>query len=212
MTRPENVLDFWFGEPDDDPDRFTVDLARWFEPDTKFDRIIAEKFGAAIGQAASDELTGWKDTTRGRLALIILLDQFPRNVFRGTGKAFAFDERAVQLCVEGLDARADRELSTVERLFFYLPLLHSECSLHQKRSVACFWRLAAEGGPLSAELRKWVRLARAHRFIIAIFGRFPHRNAAVRRRTTRSERLFLFSCRLRTWLGDKVASAYNRRS
>jgi uncharacterized protein (DUF924 family) len=210
--KPEDVLNFWFGGAARDAAGLAVDLARWFNPDPQFDRLIGERFGHAIGRAARGEFAAWELTARGRLALIILFDQFPRNVFRRTGQAFMFDKRAVELAMEGLEANVDDELPTIERLFFYLPLLHSESASDQKRSVACFRHLASEAGLLSGEMQQWFRLARNHRLIITVFGRFPHRNLMLQRRSTMSERLFLFSCRLRRSMGSTLASLRRRQS
>ena len=192
MTGPESVLAFWFAGGSANDADLGPHLSRWFGRDAALDRSIAARFGAALEQAGRGELDGWAQTARGRLALIILLDQFSRNVFRDSGRAFAFDAQAARLCIEGLERSADHDLRPVERLFFYLPLLHSERAADHARGVACFARLAAEAtGPQQHHFIDWLRIARRSRRVIGWFGRYPHRNAVLGRRSSVPERLFL---------------------
>ncbi len=198
MTDPGDVLRFWFADSLAADAELGPHMRRWFGQDPAFDQAIAGRFGAVIRRAGSGELDGWKATARGRLALIILLDQLTRNAFRGSAAAFAFDPEALRLCAEGLASGADRELAPVERQFFYLPLLHSEQLADQRRSIACFKTLAAEArGPQGRHFTAWIRIARRSRWIIAAFGRFPHRNAVLGRRSTLPEAGFLAAKRLR---------------
>ncbi len=186
MIGPEDVLSFWF----DREDRFRV----WFGADPAFDIECRERFGAAVEAAAQGRHGDWAATPRGRLALVILMDQLPRNIFRGSGRSFAYDAEARALVLEGLERGDDRVLATVERGFFYLPLEHAEDAALQALSVRCFERLHAEASPdergMTASLLDY---AERHRRVIDRFGRFPHRNALVGRETTAEERAFLAS-------------------
>jgi uncharacterized protein (DUF924 family) len=197
ITTPEDVLRFWFAGH---WSTATMDhhQRRWFGRDAAFDGAILTRFGHDIRAAAAGDHDGWADTPRGRLALIIVMDQLTRNAFRASAEAYALDPRAAGLSIEGVARGLDRALAPIERMFFYLPLLHSERLADQERGVACFRRLSAEAtGPQARYFRAWLRLARRHRRIIAWFGRFPHRNAIIGRRTTLQERFFLFYRRLR---------------
>ena len=180
MTTPEDVLTYWFAPG---PER----TARWFRGDAATDADVRRRFASTLESAAHGELDGWAATPRGRLALIVVLDQFSRNVHRGTARAFAQDAHALALCVAGLARGDDRALAPEERAFFYLPLEHAEDAAMQARSVACFEALAAE----APEQSGFVDYAREHRDVIARFGRFPHRNAILGRRSTPDEEAFL---------------------
>ncbi|MGD9763814.1 MAG: DUF924 family protein [Candidatus Binatia bacterium] len=185
----EAVLDFWFGDRGDDAAERTQ---RWFTPDPAFDAEIRDRFGALICAAAQRELDGWAASPRGRLALILLLDQFPRNVYRGQREAFASDAHALSLALAGIDFGVDRALGTRERAFFYLPLGHAEDPAMQDRAVTAVRQLVAESpAALRGEVEEFLRFARAHRDIIARFGRFPHRNAALGRASTADEKAYL---------------------
>src|SRR5690606_119569 len=134
----------------------------------------------------------WLAPPRGRLALVILIDQFSRNLFRGDARAFAHDALARRWVSEGLDAGADRALRAIERVFFYLPLEHSESLADQQRSVALFERLCADVPPaLQGTFAGYLDYAVRHRDVIVRFGRFPHRNASLGRATTPEEAEFL---------------------
>ncbi len=193
--RAADVLRFWFG------DSIAADVAldhherRWFRADPAFDDTIRRRFTDLMEVGGAGELNDWTRTPSGRLALIVLLDQFPRNAFRGSAEAYSFDARARAICHEGLAARADRGLAPIERLFFYLPLMHSEHLADQRQSVACFARLSAEAEPRSAAFfAAWTRRARRQRAIVWMFGRFPHRNAALCRTAGIGERVYLRMC------------------
>jgi len=201
MTEAEQVLEFWFGDslrPDAD---LRPHLARWFGRNAALDRSIGERFGLLITRASGGACNDWARTPRGRLALIVVLDQFTRNAFRDSPRAYCGDPLAVRLCLEGLRSGADRALRPVERLFFYLPLLHAEARRAQAHSLACFRRLAAEStGIQRRHFSEWLRTARRCRWVIACFGRYPHRNAVLGRRSTLAERGFLRAGRtVRRW-------------
>ncbi len=192
MTK-EAVLDFWFGEirdgyPIEDRDKL------WWMGGPEVDRQIKGHFGKLVRDAANDLCESWKKTPRGRLALILLLDQFPRNIFRGTANAFAYDQQALSVCLDGLALGQDRKLATIERCFFYMPLEHSENLQHQNRCVHLFSELANSAKPERRKrMREYLGYAEQHRQIIERFGRFPHRNAILNRTSTPEESLFLSS-------------------
>jgi uncharacterized protein (DUF924 family) len=186
------VLDFWFGglmegEPVP-PERFNL----WFGGARTTDRQIRERFAADVERAGAGEYDGWRVFPRGTLALLILLDQFPRNIYRGSPRAYDFDGRARELCLAGLDEGQDRELNTVQRAFFYLPLEHAEDIALQQRSEAAFAELLRQApGPLRETCRNFLDYAERHRAIIERFGRFPHRNSPLSRPSTAEEAAFL---------------------
>jgi uncharacterized protein (DUF924 family) len=169
----EEVLAFWF-----DP----ANRERWFERDPAFDAEIARRFAPSIEDAAAGRLDAFAGEPRGALALCVLLDQFPRNVWRGTPRAFAQDEAARRVADRAVAAGLDRGLPPEQRLFLYLPFEHSESLADQERSVALMAGLG------DAE---WLDYARRHRDVIARFGRFPHRNEILGRASTPEEEAFL---------------------
>lgn len=177
------VLSFWFGEPGSAD--YLRPRALWFTKSDATDRLIAERFGPVIERALAGEHDDWAATPRGALALVIVLDQFTRNVFRGTPRAFAGDPRALAIATRLVDTSRDLALAPVERWFVYMPLEHSERLLDQYESVRLFERLAADG--LDAPL-DW---ARRHFEVVRRFGRFPHRNAILSRESTSEEIEFL---------------------
>jgi uncharacterized protein (DUF924 family) len=186
------ILDFWFGSPllQDWPDSDRNSL--WFGGGEVLDARIRTNFGALLEQALVRGLREWEQPVQARLALILLLDQFSRNVYRGTAQAFAGDGRAQQLVVESLDQGDDRRLPTVGRVFLYMPLMHAEDLSLQEICVNRFRALhEASTGPVQTALEGNLRAAIEHRDIVARFGRFPHRNAALGRTDTAQEKAFL---------------------
>ena len=185
----DEILAFWFPEEDTDEGA----ARRWFTRDDAFDESIRTRFGALVEQALAGELGGeWAATPRGRLAHVLLLDQFTRNLFRGSPRAFAGDARARALTLDGIERGDDLALPLPQRVFFYLPLEHAEDLSLQERSVALFERLAQKA-PAAARARydNYADYARRHRDAIAQFGRFPHRNAVLGRATTPDEQAYL---------------------
>ncbi len=174
------VLDFWFGSPRG-PRR--VD---WFRKTRLFDEEIRARFLPLCNAAAQERLCAWQETSDGALALLVLLDQFPRNLFRETPRAFASDGQARSVAAHLLEKRWDEALSPVERMFAYLPYEHSESLADQERSMSLL-------GPLAAfpETPDCLDYSRRHWEIIKRFGRFPHRNAALGRSSTPEEIEFL---------------------
>jgi uncharacterized protein (DUF924 family) len=156
--------------------------SQWFRKDADFDRAITAQFGAAHAAAAAGRLSGWEATPEGALALLILLDQFPRNMFRDSARAFATDLLARAVADRAIAHGFDTRVPEAERVFFYLPFEHSESLADQERSLA-LWRQTGSG-----EIDKYAQI---HADIIRRFGRFPHRNALLGRATTPEEQAFL---------------------
>jgi uncharacterized protein (DUF924 family) len=173
------VLDFWFGAPDS-RERGRPRKA-WFEKSEIFDAEIRRRFLGAWERAARGELQSWLATPLASLALIVVLDQFPRNMFRGAARAFSSDSPALAAARSAIARGFDRLLSQAERGFAYLPFEHAEDLAAQRRSLALFEGLG----------RERIEYARRHFEIIARFGRFPHRNAALGRPSTAEEIEFL---------------------
>ncbi|QNF14035.1 DUF924 domain-containing protein [Aeromonas jandaei] len=187
------LLDFWFGDPTDDTLRAKRQAPLWWGKSSETDALLARHFGAQAEAAANGELADWAELPHGRLALILLLDQLPRNIHRGTPTAFARDPLAREQCLKGLSLGMDRQLSPLERVFFYLPLAHAESREQQARSVALFEELAAEQAhsPANETFAGFADFARRHQVIIERFGRFPHRNDILGRTSTPEEATFL---------------------
>lgn len=180
LTVEERLLGFWFGQPGG-PDT-AVFKPWWFERNDALDATLIALFSQDAGAAAAGRLDDLIDSPRGALTLVLLLDQIPRNIWRGHAKAFAADARAREVATDILRRGYDRGYTEVERLFAYLPFEHSEDLTDQDRSLALFERL---GNPV------YYDYALRHHAIIARFGRFPHRNAALGRQTTPEEAVFL---------------------
>ncbi|MGU5715654.1 DUF924 family protein [Aeromonas taiwanensis] len=187
------LLDLWFGDDADDVTRATRQAPLWWGKSSDTDALLTSRFGELAKAAAAGELAHWADNPAGRLALILLLDQLPRNLHRGTPAAFAQDARAREICLKGLSLGVDKGLSPLARVFFYLPLEHAESREQQARSVALFEALADEeaAGPAQSTFAGFADFARRHQVIIERFGRFPHRNAILGRASTEEEAAFL---------------------
>ena len=171
---------FWFGPPPH------AERPEWFRKDDAFDALIRVRYGAAIETALTGGFEAWSATPRGAIARILLLDQFTRNVFRGTPRAFAGDPLALEIAGRAIDAGYERELDVYERWFLYLPFEHSESLAVQERSLELTSRLARETG--FDEPFVW---AEKHAVIVRRFGRYPHRNAILGRESTPEEIAFL---------------------
>lgn len=192
MLQIDDVLDFWFGPGGKSDAAARERLELWFGGSEETDRLIRERFAADLERAAAGGYDTWVEGPRGALALIILLDQFPRNIHRGSPRAYACDERSLALCLSGMARRFPRCLSVVERAFFFLPLEHAEDLRMQNRSVRAFEELLNEAPPASKKLcAGFLDYAVRHREIIERFGRFPHRNAVLGRPSTPEEEAFL---------------------
>ena len=173
MDGIQDVLEFWFS-----------DEARsaWFQSSPAFDQTIRKRFGELFARAATGELKTWQTSAEGCLALSILLDQIPRNMFRGDPRAFATDDRALAVAEHALAQGFDRELASEEKQFLYLPFMHSESLANQLRALALFE---------SQGMDENRRFAEEHVAIIRRFGRFPHRNAIFGRPSTEAETEYL---------------------
>ncbi len=186
---PEGVLDFWFGPAGSSP---LANSDKWYTKSDAFDREIRERFVDALELAARGALDGWKATPRGRLALVILLDQFSRNMFRGTPRSFAEDARACGIALEAMAAGDEQVLATVLRSFLYMPLEHSEDIEIQRKCVEAFVRLRKDApNDLEEFADNVLDYAKKHAAIIERFGRFPHRNVILGRSSTPEEVEFL---------------------
>lgn len=184
MASITEILNFWFGAPGSE----TAGKRRkeWFQKDSAFDQEIQSRFLSAYEQAAAGQLDAWQETPRGALALVLLFDQFPRNMFRGTPRAFATDPQALAVAQRTIAQGFDQQLPPVQRQFFYFPLEHSEKLEHQRQAVERF--AAIKDDPETADSYPY---AVRHCEIIERFGRFPHRNQILGRETTPEEAQFL---------------------
>ena len=192
QARIDAVLSFWFEEKELSAPQIDGRLDVWFGEDPIFDEQIQSQFASDVDQASDGKLDHWAHTPRGRLALIILLDQFRRNIHRGTAEAYAQDRRALKLCVEGAMEKKDKGLSPIQRAFFYMPLQHAESRKVQEKSVAIFNRLADAVSPTYVETFMTIaQFAELHRDIVHQFGRFPHRNDVLKRPNTPEEEEYL---------------------
>lgn len=190
----QKILRFWFGESSSDPATITARMGFWFGADPAGDECMREKWAGTVVDALSGKLDTMGDTPSGRLALILLLDQFPRNLFRGTARAFEKDGRARYLMRDGMSRLMDMELSPIERCFFYMPLQHSEFLEDQESSVSRYSQLVTEVASEHREIfENFLRHAQQHLEVIARFGRFPHRNSILNRLSTAEEQEYLAS-------------------
>ncbi|WP_434386337.1 DUF924 family protein [Melittangium boletus] len=185
MIRPDDVLSFWFG-PVSDPEAHQP-RAHWFQRDEAFDAACAQRLTEAHEQAAKGQLDTWKDEPRSALALVLLLDQVPRNLYRDTARAYATDAQARAVARHALARGLDVPLPPVWRWFLYLPFEHSEDLNDQRLSVSLF-ELPGRSDEVHTQTAEY---ARRHRDIIERFGRFPHRNGALGRESTPEEVAFL---------------------
>jgi uncharacterized protein (DUF924 family) len=192
METAATIREFWFGNNLADPDLARSRAGLWWQKDAQIDRHIADRFESWVIKAANRELDRWLATPTGCLALILLTDQFPRNIYRNTSQAFAHDPLARSWCTQGIQTGADLQLHPIERLFFYLPLEHSESLADQDRSVALLQSLAIAVEPsVRSTFEDFTTFAIRHRDIIARFDRFPHRNAILGRESSPAEIAFL---------------------
>jgi len=184
-AQAKDVLDFWFLAPDNPA--HGQSRAEWFRKDDAFDAQIRERFGALIDTAINGGLRDWAATPRGALAQILLLDQFTRNVYRGTPRAFAGDAQALELAIALTQDGQDQQLEPTLRAFVYMPFEHAEDLVMQARAVELFQLLTQSREGFESMLD----YAQRHQEVIARFGRFPHRNAILGRDSTPEEAAFL---------------------
>ena len=188
-VEPDSVLEFWFGN---DLESLAARAKLWFEPTEEFDLEISSRFSSAPEQAQRGELDEWRAAPASALALVIVLDQFPRNLYRGTARAFEFDPLALEVALEAIAGGFDRELHAIQRGFFYLPLEHAEDVELQIRSVRLYEKLLTEAPTaLRSRFEESLQYAQRHLEVIQRFGRFPHRNKVLGRSPTPEETRYL---------------------
>jgi len=185
------LISDWFGETLTDPATIPDRMGWWFSADQQRDDQLATRYKALVEECAAGRLYRWLDDPEGRLALILALDQLPRNLFRGTPRAFAQDPYTAALCLAAAHTGQDQELLPVQRAFLYMPLQHMEDLQAQEAGVQLYDRLAAENPQWPVFAEGFAPFARVHRDIIARFGRFPHRNAILGRESTTEEAEYL---------------------
>ncbi len=189
---PQSVLDFWLGDAPGDPARADAREKFWFEASPATDVAVRERFAAAIEAAARGELAHWAQDPRSALALVVLLDQFPRNVWRGSPRAFAYDSEALETATAAVAAGHLDRLTPIEQAFLILPFEHSESVEAQRECVRLSERIArAAPSAWQPVLATYSNYARQHLALIERFGRFPHRNQALGRTSTPEELAFL---------------------
>lgn len=196
--KAQDVLGYWFGTRPYGAASVAHHARLWFgdpaapELTPQTDELLRERFGELLLAARRGDLASWESGPRRRLALIVVLDQLSRNIYRGTPQAFAQDDYALRLTVSGMQVGADAALDPIERIFFYMPLMHAESLEVQEESVSAFRRLLEEApAELHEHFDGCAKYAVLHRDIIARFGRFPHRNALLGRDNTPEEGLYL---------------------
>jgi uncharacterized protein (DUF924 family) len=174
------ILNFWFGDPSSSD--YGQPQPHWFNSTPELDQNVRDTFGHSYEQASKGELDEFKKTPEGSLALILIFDQFSRNMFRGTPQVYAMDTQAVEIAKEAIQMGFDQELTDFQRKFIYMPFMHSEDLKEQNKSVELFESLGEEAT---------LKYALSHRDIVARFGRFPHRNGILNRESTPQEIAFL---------------------
>jgi len=183
-AKAQEIWDFWFGDA-------TAFRTEWFQKDPAFDDTLRDRFGEDLERAIRGDYDHWADSPEGRIALIILLDQFSRNLFRGSPKSWSQDPKALELAQKGIELGHDRALGLLQRFFFYLPLEHSEDLAVQDEAVAQYRALVDDYPAPDGPARSGLDYALRHHVIIERFGRFPHRNEVLGRESTPEEVAFL---------------------
>ena len=192
MNDAEEILGFWFGDARASPAKAEARMSLWFEANPATDALIHERFGVAVDAAGRGELAAWTAAARPALALVVLLDQFPRNIWRGTPRAFAHDERALAVARQVLAVGFLRELAPIEQPFLILPFQHSESLQAQRESVRlCREIMTMAPVEWRTTLATFAPYADQHLELIERFGRFPHRNAVLGRASTEDEEAYL---------------------
>ena len=188
MSSIEEILDFWFGDATESPEKAGGRMGLWFGSSLELDAEIRDRFGELFEAASRGELSHWQETAEGSMAFVILLDQFSRNIHRRTAEAFAADPLALAAAERAVESGQEAGMPPIWRSFLYLPFEHSESLEDQDRCVELMRRSAARASQEWRELLEGnVRYAEGHREIIARFGRFPHRNQVLGRVDTPEE-------------------------
>ena len=194
MIGPVEVLDFWFADSLTNPDNLAERRAVWFMGGSNVDQLITKKFGTLPDAALEGELQHWTTDTRNALALVLVLDQFPRNIYRNTARAYHYDATGLDLALKIIDQGLNSDLHPIEQSFLFLPLQHSEIIVEQTRAVQLYETLTAQSpDPYLESAKNSLDYAKRHCNIIHRFGRFPHRNAILGRDSTEAEIEFLAS-------------------
>ena len=188
----EDIVTFWLSDSRDSPDRASARRRWWYHGGPVVDEEIRARFGDLVPRVLAGEPTGWRDTPDGTLALVLLLDQFTRHLYRGTIDAYAGDPGAFEIVNDAIDRGLDRALHPVARIWLYHPFHHSEDVAEQDRGLGLLRALRCDADPawhgyVERSIRGWTR----HRNIVARFGRFPHRNAVLGRESTMEERAYM---------------------
>jgi len=191
------ILKYWFNELKDSQniDKESKTVKRWFSKDERVDKEIQKKFENDLIKAKDGEYLAWEESSAGRLALVILLDQFSRNIYRGTSRMFENDPLAIELTLRSINDQMDTELQLIERKFLYMPLMHAEDLHMQEMSLRYYTELFEQVKEVNANNKSYyadtLDYAKKHYDIIQRFDRFPHRNAILNRETTKEEEEFL---------------------
>jgi len=192
QIRIDAVLDFWFREKELTAPQIDGRMDVWFGEDPLFDEEISREFSSDVDLASAGKLDHWAHKPNGRLALILLLDQFRRNLYRNTAEAFAMDKAALKLCVEGAMEKEDRGLTPIQRAFFYMPLQHAESRKVQQKSREIYNKLAeAVSATYKETFETIAQFAELHADIVERYGRFPHRNVIMNRENSAEENEYL---------------------
>lgn len=192
MAHPDEILEFWFADAPDSPAAAAARGAFWFRSDPATDSLIWELYADTVVDAAAGHYDNWLESARGRLALIIVLDQFPRNIFRGTAEVYRYDPVVITLAQAGVALGQLAGLSVPEQAFFLMPYQHSEELEVQRAGVALMQAMVAEAAPEWREQAQgFADFAVRHHDIVESYGRFPHRNKVLGRSSTEAETRFL---------------------
>ncbi|MHB8916103.1 MAG: DUF924 family protein [Thiobacillus sp.] len=192
IATPEAILDCWFGAPGTAGEIAERQSKLWFGKLPEKDREVSERFTPTFNAGITGSLNEWATTSRGRLALVIVLDQFPHHIHRDTPDAFAQDAKALALSLAAIVAGEDKTLALIERVFLYLPMEHAESIAMQNLSVTQYQQLADEAVESERALfDNFLDYAHKHREVVLRFGRFPHRNAILGRPSSTDEIAFL---------------------
>ena len=192
IATPEAILDYWFGAPGSAAEISQHQSKLWFGKLAEKDRDISERFTPTFHAAIAGALDHWAQMPKGRLALVIVLDQFPHHIHRDTPQAFAQDAKSLALSMAALASGEDKQLTAIERVFLYLPLEHAESLAMQDLSVAQYQQLASEAMESERTLfDNFLDYAHKHREVVLRFGRFPHRNDILGRPSSPEEIAFL---------------------
>lgn len=192
IERAEEINKFWLGRVEQTIVPSEHRARVWFGEDKETDAVIKQEFSSDLKKAIQGEYDSWQTVPRGQLALILLLDQFSRHIYRNTPQAFAQDPKALAICLQGMSEEADHSISLIERVFYYFPLLHSENLHHQEQSVRAYQMLAELAFSETRVIyESFLRFANHHFSVIQRFGRFPQRNRVLNRDSTPEELVYL---------------------